>query len=277
MEREVSVIIPVYNRTDRLRKAVESVLGQTYQGFELIVVDDGSDEDIHGIVKSYDREIAYLRHDENRGPSAARNSGIRASKLEFLAFLDSDDWFDKRKLAIQLDVMKKEPSYLISHTEEIWYRRGKLLSQKKKHRKEGGHIFEKCLPLCAISMSTAMMRRVLFDRLGLLDEELPCCEDYDFWLRVCAKYPVLLIDEPLTMKDGGRADQVSSVHRAGMDKFRIRALVKILESGNLDKEQYRLSREELARKCEIYGKGCLKHGKSDEGNYYLSLPAKYNR
>jgi hypothetical protein len=121
-------------------------------------------------------------------------------------------------------------------------------------------------------MSTVMMRREVFDTYGIFDEEFRCCEDYEFWLRVSAKQDFLLVDEPLTLKDGGRADQVSSIYRTGMDKFRISAIEKILGSGRLDPEQARLAFAELSNKCRIYGNGCLKHGRQEEGRYYLALP-----
>lgn len=277
MKREVSVIIPAYNRIELLKEAVESVLSQTYRGFELIVVDDGSTEDVKAALSSFGKEIVHLRHDERRGPSAARNSGIKASRSPFVAFLDSDDRFDRAKLEIQLKRMKEDPSRLISHTNEIWYRRGELLPQKKKHAKPAGHIFEKCLPLCVVSMSTVVARRELFDEIGLFDEELPCCEDYDLWLRASVTRPFLFIEEPLTIKDGGRPDQVSTIHRTGMDRYRIRSIAKLLESGRLSDSQRRFALAELAKKCQIYGKGCLKHGKEEEGNYYLELPSRFRR
>ena len=275
MKNDISVIIPTFNRADFLKKAIESVLSQTYQGFELIIVDDGSTDDTYEIVSEFKNNVVYIKQ-ENRGAAAARNTGIRRAKNKFLAFLDSDDRWDKEKLAIQIDEMQKNPSYLISHTREIWYKNGKLLSQKKKHKKYHGYIFDKCLPLCAVGMSTVMIKKELFERVGEFDENFPCCEDYDFWLRISVRHPFLLIDKPLTLKDGGRSDQLSFIYRAGMDKFRIQAIVKVLETGNiLSDDQRRLAMEELKRKCRIYGNGCVKHGREKEGGYYLKLAKKH--
>ena len=172
--------------------------------------------------------------------------------------------------------MQKEPDYLVSHTQEVWYRNGRLLNQKARHRKESGYIFDRCLDLCAVGMSTVMIRRQLIEQVGLFDEQLPCCEDYDYWLRVSVKLPFLLIDKPLTTKDGGRTDQVSCIHRTGIDKYRIRAIEKILASGMLNADQYSMAWDELVNKCRIYGNGCIKHGRSTEGEYYLSLPGRYS-
>jgi hypothetical protein len=189
--------------------------------------------------------------------------------------LDSDDWFHEEKIAIQLDEMLRNPSFEISHTQEVWYRRGKLLNQKNKHRKESGNIFQRCLALCAVGMSTVMVKKDLFDTVGYFDELLPCCEDYDLWLRISIRHQFALIDQPLTFKRGGRPDQVSYIHRIGIDKFRIQAIEKILKNGELTPEQYEDACRELEKKCVIYGTGCRKHGNEQEGNYYLARPDHY--
>ena len=268
---QISVIIPTYNRAERLGKAIDSVLKQSHQDFELIIVDDGSDDNTAEVIESYSSDIVYLRQ-ENSGPAAARNRGIEKARYDLLAFLDSDDWFAKNKLETQMESMNRNPSYLISHTQETWYRNGNILNQKVKHRKNSGDIFKQSLELCAVGMSTVMIRRETFERYGLFDEDFSCCEDYDLWLRVSAEQEFLLVDEPLTLKDGGRADQVSTIYRVGMDKFRIRAIMKILTSGRLTEEQTGIALRELEYKCRIYGTGCLKHGKVEEGKYYLNLP-----
>ena len=276
MENYISVIIPTYNRAPFLQKAVDSVLGQSHRQVELIVVDDGSEDNTAELMAEYRSSIVYVRQ-ENRGPASARNRGIEKARHDLLAFLDSDDRFEYRKLERQLAAMNRNPSCLISHTEEIWYRRGRILNQKKRHRKNSGDIFSQSLKLCAVGMSTVMARRELFARYGLFDETYPCCEDYEFWLRVSAEERFLLVEEPLTIKHGGRDDQVSVINRIGMDRFRIRAIMKILTSGGLDESQRSIARQELEGKCRIYGEGCLKHGRIKEGHYYLNLPEAVRR
>ena len=279
MENNVSVIIPTFNRGRLLKKAIDSVLNQTHTDLELIIVDDGSDDETPAMIAWYQKrnqqKIIFVQQ-KNRGPAAARNQGLAAARHDFIAFLDSDDWLQPDKIGLQVAAMQKEPDYLISHTEEVWYRDGKLLNQKVKHRKESGFIFGRCLDLCAVSMSTVMIRRQLIEQEGLFDEQLPCCEDYDYWLRVSVKHPFLLINRPLTSKEGGRPDQVSFIHRTGIDKYRIRVIEKILASGMLSVAQYRMAWEELVKKCRIYGNGCIKHGRSTEGEYYLLLPERYS-
>lgn len=274
MEQPVSVIIPTYNRASFLRKAIDSVLNQTYQNFELIVVDDGSEDDTEELVLSYGNSVSYIKQ-QNSGPAAARNVGIKAATHDLIAFLDSDDHFDKNKLAFQVSAMQQHPHYKISHTQEVWYRQSQHLNQKKKHEKSNGFIFEQSLKLCAVGMSTVMARRELFDLIGFFDEELLCCEDYDLWLRTSVEYPFLLVDKPLTIKEGGRPDQVSFQHRVGMDRFRIRAIRRILSQNNLNSEQRQLAEAELMKKCCIYANGCIKHGRPEEGKTYLELARTY--
>jgi glycosyltransferase involved in cell wall biosynthesis len=278
MEKFVSVIIPTYNRSALLQKAIDSVLNQTHVNLELVIVDDGSGDDTGDLIDRYKKISAkkiVAVHQKNKGPAAARNSGIAVSSSEYIAFLDSDDWLHPDKIGLQLAVMEGDAKCLISHTQEIWYRDGKLLNQRNKHRKESGYIFNRCLDLCAVSMSTVMLKNKLIDQVGTFDEQLPCCEDYDYWLRVSAKFPFKLVDKALTYKDGGRADQVSFIHRTGMDRYRIQAIAKILDSGELSASQHRTALHELEKKCSIYGNGCIKHNRSEEGEHYLLLPAKY--
>jgi hypothetical protein len=178
---------------------------------------------------------------------------------------------------LQAKAFEADSELLISHTREIWYRGGKRVNQKKKHDPPSGNIFAASLKMCVVGMSTTMARRQLFERYGLFDETLPCCEDYDLWLRVSYNEPFFLVSEPLTAKDGGREDQLSAMHRLGMDVYRIRSLCKLLDSTVLNSQQQQAAVAELARKCGIYGQGCTKHGRPDEGAEYAALATKYQR
>ncbi|MGM0568516.1 MAG: glycosyltransferase family 2 protein, partial [Elusimicrobiota bacterium] len=164
-----SVIIPVYNRPELIREAAESVLHQTYRNFELIIIDDGSTDSTPEAVKSFrDPRIKYIRQ-KNAGPAAARNRGVRISSGKYIAFLDSDDRWLKYKLSETDKAIEENPDYYIYHTQEKWYRKGKILNQKKKHKKPQGYVFENCLKLCCISISTVVVRRSLFEKVGFFD------------------------------------------------------------------------------------------------------------
>jgi len=271
---QVSVIIPTYNRAPFVEEAIRSVLAQDFKDFELVVVDDGSTDGTRETLKRYADSIAIL-HQEHRGVSSARNTGIKHSQGAYIAFLDSDDLWLPGKLSTQVSFFEEHPQALICQTEEIWLRKGVRVNPRKVHKKYSGEIFEHCLSLCRVSPSSAMIRRVLFEEVGLFDEDLPACEDYDLWLRVACRYPIYLIDKPLIIKRGGHPDQLSRQFE-GIDRFRIRALTKILESNHLTPHHYHLALNELKRKCRIYGEGCLKRGKKEEGEEYLALPLKYN-
>jgi glycosyltransferase involved in cell wall biosynthesis len=264
----ISVILPTYNRGWIVTEAIESVLAQADVAFELIVVDDGSTDDTPRLLESYGNRIRVLRQ-PNRGVSAARNRGIRASTGALLAFLDSDDLWLPGKLAAQAAFFATHPDALICQTEETWIRRGLRVNPGRRHRKESGMIFERSLHLCLVSPSAVMIRRQLLDRVGLFDEDLPACEDYDLWLRVSCRYPIHLIDAALTVKRGGHDDQLS--RQPSLDRYRIQSLQKIIESRTLSPAQRAAATAVLRSKCRIYAAGCLKRGRLREGHHYLAL------
>ena len=265
----VSVVLPTYNRCGFLGQAIDSVLNQTCPADELIVVDDGSTDGTSDLLAGYADRITVIRQD-NKGVSAARNAGIRQSNGTFIALLDSDDYWLSEKLEAQLAFFKSCPDAVICQTEETWIRNGKRINPKKRHQKFSGMIFEKTLPLCLVSPSAVMIRKGLFEEVGLFDESLPACEDYDMWLRISWKYPIHLIDTPLVVKRGGHGDQLSSM--AELDKYRIQALEKILKQGCLSPSQHQAAMDMLTQKCAIYANGCRKRGRLQEAEQYFNLP-----
>lgn len=268
----ISVIIPTYNRGWIIKEAIDSVLTQNYPDFELIVVDDGSTDDTQNILAEYKSRIRILQQD-NKGVSAARNYGIDKAGGDYIAFLDSDDIWLQNKIITQVNFFKQDPSSLICQTEEIWVRNGKRVNPKKYHKKYSGIIFEKTLPRCLVSPSAVMIKKSLIKEVGGFDETLPACEDYDLWLRISCRYPVHLIPAPLIIKRGGHSDQLSA--NPGLDKYRIIALQKILETGSLTRAQYQAAFEILKQKCSVYAGGCLKRGKKKEAALYQQLAKNY--
>ncbi len=254
----ISVVIPTHNRAELLPRALDSVLAQSLPALEIILVDDGSDDNTAELVRDRYPGVHYLQQ-ENRGVSAARNLGIGLARGEWIALLDSDDAWLPGKLAAQQQALTEQPEYRICHTEEIWIRNGKRVNAMKKHAKGGGRIFRQCLPLCVISPSSVLLHRDLLEETGGFDETLPACEDYDLWLRICAREPVLFVEDPQIEKYGGHEDQLSRRHW-GMDRFRIRALEKILDSGVLDQGDRAAAQYMLREKAEIMAKGAEKRG-----------------
>ena len=261
----VSVVIPTYNREKRLPAAIRSVLNQSLPPSEVIVIDDGSTDATPALMGHFP-EVRYIRQ-ENQGVSQARNHGIRVAKHEWIAFLDSDDEWLQHKLERQCEALGRHPQYRFCHTDEIWIRRGRRVNPMKKHAKHGGYVFDQCLPLCVISPSSALIHRDLFDRYGTFDPELPVCEDYDLWLRICAREPVLYVDEALLLKFGGHEDQLSQAYW-GMDRFRIRALENLIRSGVLDGAALAGAVDTLCRKIDIYANGAEKRRRFEEAHSY---------
>ncbi|MDY6952178.1 MAG: glycosyltransferase, partial [Thermodesulfobacteriota bacterium] len=271
----VSVVIPSYNRALFLKEAIDSVLAQGFEDFEVIVVDDGSTDTTNALLASCPRVFVVTQ--DRLGVSAARNAGIARAAGRFLAFLDSDDLWLPEKLAAQIAFFERHPQALICQTEEIWIRDGVRVNPKMRHSKPSGMIFERSLELCLVSPSAVMMRRDLIDKVGWFDETLPACEDYDLWLRIACRFPIYLIDTPLIIKRGGHQDQLS--RQPGLDRYRIYALVKILESppkGGLTAVQRKAAVQTLSNKCAIYSRGCLKRGRVHEAHKYATLPARFH-
>jgi glycosyltransferase involved in cell wall biosynthesis len=266
----VSVIIPTFNRAHLIEESVLSVLAQTSKPKEVIVVDDGSSDKTWNVLKNLGFSISesqkkFLRYiyKKNGGVSSARNVGIELSSSEYIALLDSDDQWKPTKLEVQFSSLKKESfSFRVSHTNEIWIRNGIRVNQHKKHRKNGGDLFEKCLKMCCISPSSALIHRSVFNDLGNFDESLKACEDYDFWLRYCAFEQTHFVNERLTIKNGGHSDQLSQLYW-GMDRFRIYSLEKLLKNKKLSRSKYELALTELILKLKILMNGSMKRGKKD--------------
>jgi len=236
----ISVIIPSFNRVALLPRAIDSVLSQTGARIaeshcpvnetdlfelEVIVIDDGSTDGTESVIREKYPEVIYLRQD-NLGVSAARNVAIKQASGNWIALLDSDDEWMPNKLVEQIKVLN-QTELKVCHTEEVWVRDGVRVNQMKKHQKSGGAIFKKCLPLCAMSPSSILIHTSVFEEVGLFDESLPACEDYELWLKITAVYSVAYIEEPLIYKYGGHEDQLSRQYW-GMDRFRVIALQKIL-------------------------------------------------
>ncbi|MEA3332262.1 MAG: glycosyltransferase [Pseudomonadota bacterium] len=260
----VSAIIPTFNRAQSLMRAVDSVLAQSWSNLEIIVVDDGStDNSAELLRKRFGACIRILQLPRNRGVSYARNRGFELSRGSFIAFLDSDDLWQPLKTERQLAFMQAQADILISQTDEIWIRNGKRVNPCKHHQKPSGSIFTECLPLCVVSPSAVMMRRCFFVQMGLFDEALPACEDYDLWLRTACRYPIPLLAEKLVTKYGGHNDQLSRTIPA-LDRYRICSLLKIINSGILIPSQKTSAIAILKSKSKIYLKGCRKRGRIGE-------------
>lgn len=263
---QISVVIPTYNRYDSLKRALDSVYKQTYQPAEVIVIDDGSDDATAQIIELFPN-IKYF-YQENSGVSSARNLGIKKATSTWIAFLDSDDEWHKDKLQEQIAFHKQHPKILMSYTNERWIRNGIEVKMPKKFRKYGGDIFYECLSHCIIAPSATLIHKELLVKVGVFDEELEVCEDYDLWLRVASSYKIGLIDKKLITKYGGAEDQLSMKYW-GMDRFRVMSLEKLLQELILkDITKYEYSVQILINKYRLLLQGALKYDRISQAQDY---------
>lgn len=260
---KISVIIPVYNRPLAVRRAIDSVLKQSYAAHEIIVVDDASCDGTPAELQRYRGKIQLISLPQNRGVSAARNTGIKAASGDWLAFLDSDDEWLPEKLKMAEEFHHRHPDYLIFQSEEIWVRNGRRVNPKRKHQKPQGWIFEPSLALCLVSPSAVVIHRSLFHSVGLFDETLPVCEDYDLWLRIARHYPVGLDERFGIIKYGGHKDQLSRTYW-GMDRFRITAMEKHLNDESLGEDLRRPLLRQLIQKTRVLLNGARKRDKDTQ-------------
>ena len=258
----ISVLIPTYNRKHTLSRAIDSVINQIHHPSEIIVIDDGSTDGTKNFILSEYPSIKLIKQ-RNRGVSSARNTGIKHARGDWIAFLDSDDEWLSTKLKQQVIELENNSDFLLCHTNEIWIRNGVRVNQMKKHQKYGGYIFEKCLDICRISPSSVLLHKAILNDIGIFDEDLKVCEDYDLWLRIAMKYPVLFLDEMLIKKYGGHPDQLSKLPD-GIEQFRIQSLEKILAINSLSEEQYESVKNMLLNKLKIFANGLKKREKVQE-------------
>ncbi len=254
----ISVVIPTFNRRQTIGRSIDSVLNQTLFPSEIIVVDDGSTDGTSDYIQSNFPSIRLLQQ-PNKGVSAARNKGIRCADANWIALLDSDDEWFPQKLEKQVMTLSQNLDIKFCHTEEIWIRNGARINQMKKHQKYGGHIFNKCLDMCKISPSSVLFHQSILDNVGYFDKGLKVCEDYDLWLRITAKFPVLYIDEPLIKKYGGHEDQLSRV-KDGIESHRIKVLEKLIMQ-KFTSDQRNAMLKMLIEKLTIFSIGAQKRGK----------------
>lgn len=251
------------------------MLAQTQPAAEIIIVDDGSTDGTGEILdKKYRNQLLQLEQ-SNSGVSSARNAGINQASGNWIALLDSDDEWLPNKLEQQLTQIKNHPECVLCHCDEIWIRKGIRVNPMNKHKKSGGDIYVQCLPLCAISPSSVVFKRSLLDIVGYFDEQLPACEDYDMWLKICAQYSVHYLDQQLLLKYGGHEDQLSKQYW-GMDRFRIQSLQKILDAGVLPTNKRISTLAMLQQKVQILLNGAKKHQNESLINECQSVIKKYD-
>ncbi|MGB2890207.1 MAG: glycosyltransferase [Candidatus Acidiferrales bacterium] len=197
----VSVVIPTYNSAAFLEEAIQSVLGQTYSDFEVVVVDDGSTDGTEYVVRSFGDRVSYLKQD-NRGVSAARNHGIQKSQGNYVAFLDSDDFWLPGKLAEQIPLLDRDAELGLVYSDwRVTSEKGVLEpSYLSNLAPASGYVFDELVRSGFILTSGTVVRRSCLDDVGDFDETLSIAQDYDLWLRICYRWKIALVNKPLVIK-----------------------------------------------------------------------------
>lgn len=240
----VSVIIPTYNRTTYIGEAIDSVLAQTYENYEIIVIDDGSSVDVKKVLKPYEDKIKYL-YQENRGLAAARNTGIKNSSGDYLAFLDDDDLFEPRKLEIQVKILESNPDVGFVYSDCLEFdtnKRTKLeLNLAVCRNRPAGEFANLFFINPSVRVPALLVRRKCFEDAGLFDETLAMHEDGDMLLRIALHWRTRYSDYPSARV---------RYHEANMSKDDIVMYKSILKSSRKILSSYPEFNKSLAETAE---------------------------
>jgi len=266
----VSVVIPTYNLAHLIGRAIRSVLDQTYQDFEIIVVDDGSTDNTEEVIRSLnDPRIHYIHHEKNRGGAAARNTGIKVAQGEYIAFQDSDDEWLPEKLEKQMQVFENAPAevgvvytgfWRMAHGKKIYVPSAKIT------RKEG-NIHNELLRGNFVGTPTAVIKNECFRKAGLFDERLPRLQDWELFIRISKFYEFKCIDEPLVISYftpdsiSASQDALSNAHELILEKHF---------------QDFRRNRRLLASWQYLIGNLLCQNGKMNPGrDYFLKAVKMY--
>ncbi|KAB2837030.1 MAG: glycosyltransferase [Candidatus Brocadia sp.] len=195
----VSVIIPTYNCARFLMESVGSVLSQTYQPYEIIVIDDGSTDNTKEVLQPVMQRIKYVQLEQNKGSPVVRNIGIQAAQGEYVAFLDADDVWLPEKLQTDRECFDKHPDVGMVYSKHINIdEKGVVFHGAMKKRLPCGKIFVQLFSeQNFIITSSVVVRKAVFETTGLFDEQLVNCQDWDMWLRIAFYFQIAGIDKPL--------------------------------------------------------------------------------
>ena len=258
----VSVIIPTYNRGHLISRAIQGVLNQTYQNFEMIIVDDGSTDNTKEIVgRSGDERIQYIRHGKNKGAAITRNTGIQASQGKYICFLDSDDEWFPLKLEKQVNRFEElNESIGVVYTGCLLKSQnsGKILAEAEPTFR--GEVYKDLLKGVFLITSTAMIRRICLQEVGFFDENLPSCEDWDLWIRLSKQYEFDFVAEPLASYYIHGAQMLTNFNA------RVQALEEFIAKYYLDFSKYP---PVLARHLKRMGRWYTLSGNAGKGRKYF--------
>ncbi len=289
-----TVVVPTCNKRDLVLEAIGSAMVQSVRDFEIVIVDDGSTDgtpiEIFTAFGAQPRAVEALKrfhpaaikpfshffthegvavqyhYNTNRGLSAARNRGIRRARGPYIAFLEAEDLWDRVHLESQLTFLQTNPWVRVARVGERSLKEPCRARRPRKTEKTSGWVFANALEACPQTISCAVVHRSCFVECGAFDENLPACEDYDFWLRLAARFPIYYVEGAQVTRRSPR--QESATRSWTWDRFRVYALEKSFQSGHLDAEQRFLVSQEIVHKCEHLVEGFKRQNSEERANFY---------
>ncbi|ODS34733.1 MAG: glycosyltransferase family 2 [Candidatus Scalindua rubra] len=268
----VSVIIHTYNNEKFIVETVESVLKQTYNDYEIIVVDDGSEDGTRDALLPYMHKIRY-HYKENGGIASAKNAGISLSKAEFIAFLDHDDLWIPNKLKIQMEYFNKSPQVGLVYAKYTSFRNNKKL-RTKPEKGYSGWIFAKLISKSFIQTSTVMVKRDCLNVVGPFDESFALADEYDMFLRIAKRFQCGFIDKGLTKYR--IHDTNASKNDLLFDKENLRVFKKVYNVyTGLDEKEKKILKKRIARYNIKVARGLYNQGQLEESMKYQKEAFEY--
>ena len=266
---QTSVVIPAYNCAAFLPETLESVFAQTYRDLEIILVDDGSTDNTPAVVAPYLNRINYIRQ-KNGGLPAARNTGIRAAKGEFIALLDADDSWMADKLERQLPRFSDAEIGIVYSDFSVRYADGRFQPSYLVNRPlaSEGHVLENYIRSRFLFPSTMVIRQSCLEEFGVFDEEMLACEDVELFARICSRWKVARVDEPLVIRYEGAHNITSNSTK--INHYTILALQKVLSrQPDLPKSTREVIDKELGQQHWWYGYAAFKDKNMPQARQHL--------
>jgi glycosyltransferase involved in cell wall biosynthesis len=217
---KVSVIIPTYNRAHVVGRSIESVLDQTYRDIEVLIVDDGSTDQTYDAVKPYFQhpQVRYLRHKKNKGHQAARNTGIKNARGDYVAFLDSDDTWFPQKIELQIDALNKKGTDCVVLCGHVVEKDG--LQTTPFQREYEGYVYPKMLARPGASMVTMLVPRDHLRQIGFLDEGILAQADWDTLISLSRLFKFTTVNQPCVRYNLNETDSVTNNMQAAVSGYR---------------------------------------------------------
>ena len=250
----VSVIVPTYRRTNYLKLTLESILNQTFTDFEIIVVDDGTDNNLNEHLCNQLKKVKYFKIENSGGPARPRNVGIREARGKYIAFVDDDDLWLPQKLEIQIAILDKFPSFGLVHNcceliDEYGNLKNVVIGRPGTPDVKHGDVSLRMMGNWTIMMPTPLLRKEVIDKVGFFNEEMPSAsEDVEFWVRCSFTTKFYYIDEPLAQYRVHTGNiSGSSAQYIELPLYLKRVLIEVYNKEKISKVDYQLIRYRLCQ------------------------------